>query len=189
MIVCFPFSPPPYLLLLLMLVMVAHLRRRSRTNYYCCCTIYYLNFYLSSLLMLMCVLCVMCYVLWCYLINVVNCYCATYVLWFYSINVHITRVCNESSESNKDLFSRNVLTKARKVCDTKKKLPMQTKKPHKIRASSKTLLVPYTLSYALFTYVHKLERSAFSTSDKICTFNPPQNRIGTISHKQVRLER
>ena len=87
---------------------------------------------------------VMCYVLWCYLINVVNCYCATYVLWFYSINVHITRVCNESSESNKDLFSRNVLTFTRKVCDTKKKLPIQTKKPHETRASFKTLPVWYT---------------------------------------------
>ena len=149
------------------------------------------------------------------------------VLWFYSINVHITSVCNESSESNKDLFSRmwtnykeslrhkketthtdektawnahiiqnssgtvhfiirciyvrtlyfiNVLytlhmyaisqvsqikiylvecgQTTRKVCDTKKKLPIQTKKPHKTCTSSKTLPVPYTLLYAVFTYVH-----------------------------------
>ena len=58
-----------------------------------------------------------------------------------------------------------MITKVRKVLKPKKKLPTQTKKPHETRASSKTLPVPYTLSYALFTYVHKLERSAFGTSD------------------------
>ena len=88
--------------------------------------------------------------------------------FIYSINVHITRVFNESSESNKDLFSR-MITNHTESFKTKKETTHTDKKNARnariIQNSSGTVHFIVRVIYVRVHTQTMLERTTFGTSD------------------------